>query len=88
MITFDIIRGHKLILWSERLGFKPDFVKQLDKFGTHYVQQVELMDYDKYSLIVYTKLKEDDKPFPIIFNCTSLELDSLVEKVQVTGGII
>lgn len=85
MITFDIIRGHKLILWSDRLNFQEEFVEQLDKFGTNYVSAIEQVDTDAYSLIVLAKLKNQSAPFSIIFTCNKLQLDSLVEKVQIEG---
>lgn len=62
-ITFPVIRGHRLVLWAERLDFQPEFISQLDKFGTHYVQQIDRTDVDTYSLIVYAKLRDNDAPF-------------------------
>jgi hypothetical protein len=82
MIQFDIIRGHKLVLWAERLNFQPEFVQQLDKFGTHYVQAINKSDVDEYTLVVLAKIRDLDSPFAITFKCTENELNSLVEKVQ------
>ena len=82
MITFDIIRGHKLILWATRLGFLPEFTEQLDKFGTHYIQAIEQIDINDYTLIVLAKLKNQITPFSIIFSCNETQLNSIVEKVQ------
>ncbi len=82
-ITFNIIRGHRLILWAERLDFQPEFISQLDKFGTHYVQQIEKTDINTYSLVVFAKLVGRDSPFPIIFTCDGEQLYSLIERVIV-----
>ena len=82
-LTFNIIRGHRLVLWANRLNFHPDFVTKLDKHGMHYVQQIEQSDNDEYTLIVLAKLVNQIAPFAITFRCNGTDLQSLIEKVQV-----
>jgi hypothetical protein len=83
LITFEIIRGHRLILWSRRLGFTDDeLINRLDKQGTYYVLAKEKTDEDKYTLVVLVKIANQDSPFPIIFECDESQLQALVEKVQ------
>lgn len=83
MITFDVIRGHKLILWADRLDFQPEFTARLDKFATHYVQQVRQVDSDAYNVILFAQVIDQSGYIPIMFTCDSNQLNSLVEKVQV-----
>lgn len=74
-----------MILWADRLNFQPEFTKQLDKFGMNYVQEIEQVDEDAYTLIVLAKLVDRDIPFSIIFTVTEEQLKSLVEPIRVKG---
>lgn len=84
-LTFNIIRGYKLILWAERLSFQPEFTEQLDKFGMNYVEEIEQVAPNAYTVIVLAKLKNRMTPFSILFTCNEEQLKSLVEKVQLRG---
>ena len=81
-LTFNIIRGHRLILWANRIGFRPEFTKLLDKKGVNYVQEIEQIDEDAYTLIVLAKLVDKRTPFSIIFTVTEEQLKILVEPVK------
>jgi hypothetical protein len=83
MITFEIVRGHRLILWSRRLGFKDDdFINRLDKQGTYYVLYREKTDEDEYTIVLLVKIANQDNPFPVVFQCTEAQLGAIIEKVQ------
>lgn len=82
-MEFNIIRGHRLVLWAGRLNFQPDFTKLIDKFGMNYIEQVEQIDEDAYTVIALAKLKDRTTPFSIIFTCNEEQLKALVERVQV-----
>ena len=84
--TFDVIRGHRLVLWAKRLNFQPDFIELLDKNGTHYVEEIQPIDEDAYTLIVLAKLRDRTTPFSIMFTCNEEQLKALVERVQLENA--
>lgn len=83
MTYFDIIRGHKLVLWSRRLGFTDkDFLSRLDPQGIYYVLTKEQTDEDTWTVLLLVKLKDDNIPYPIIFTCTDTQIKYLVETFE------
>lgn len=87
MITLQLIRGHRLKLFADRLYLKPEFVKRIDIHGMNYVQSVTAFEGapDYLRLVVLVKVIDQDMPLPVTFVVHYLLMAAIVEKFELEG---
>lgn len=84
MITFQLIRGHRLKLFAERLFLKKEFADRIDIYGMNYVQSVTAFEGapDYLRLVVLVKVLDQEMPLPVTFVVHYLLMNAIIEKFE------
>ena len=79
-----IIRGYKLKLWKDRLRLAPEFVSQLDLYGLNFIHG-EYPSVEGVTIILFTKIRGQRRPIPVMLKLTTEELNSISERITLHG---